>query len=368
MRFLIHQSDLKPMLDHVGSIIGRKADPATQATLLTVTGNMLEASVHADGNVSRMRHTVDEPEPGRVLVNHRILTATVAQLPRVDVEAKVRDRDLILTAGSVRARIRLMDPTIWVEPLPVDETGLTPVDPDRWARRVRQAATTADRGQARNPVLETVRIIRDDRGLTLRATDRYRLSDARIPLAEPGPGFDILAPAADLPAPHTGNLRIGVADGRLIIHGDDVEDTRLTIDRQAPDLTRLLAEASDMTSHATFDRGELSDAIRRLDALAGLEGAGLRRVRMQAVDGTVRLSADGGDNGCVETLQPSDCPPAMDVTVNPSLLSTILDALDGMDARLRFTPGITRMFVDDPADPDVTFMLTLMRDPDGPQA
>ncbi|EFC86301.1 DNA polymerase III, beta subunit [Parafrankia sp. EUN1f] len=273
-------------------------------------------------------------EPGRVVVPGRLLADVVRNLPDAPVLVWATATRVTIECGTASFRIPTLDsedyPVLPVFPPPVGE-----VDTLGFAAAVAQVAPAAGRDDSL-PVLTAVRLEIARGGLSLVATDRYRLALRTIPWQ---PTVDdpeavahvparLLADIARLPTSASRiALGMGVDDSGVARFGLSVNG-RQTIVRLLegtfPNYRRLLPEASAFT--VTAQTSVLAAAVRRV-ALVATRTAPLR---FTFSAGQVLAEAgDGGGAQACELVPLEYTGPELSVLFNPAFLLDGLAAVEG---------------------------------------
>ncbi|WP_018503848.1 DNA polymerase III subunit beta [Parafrankia discariae] len=287
-------------------------------------------------------------EPGRALVNGKMLAEVVKALPKARVELAVDGTRLAITSGSAAFRLPML-PAEDYPALPAMPPTLGTVDAGLFAAAVGQVAIAAGRDDTL-PVLTGIRLELGPETLTLAATDRYRLAVRTIPW-EPVPGADLaqtlLIPARTLSdiARAAGNGRItiaavgaikaeGRASGEPALAGFDVAGrittTRL-LEGTFPPYRKLLPDSTPLT--AEVDIRPLADAVKRVSLVASRTAP----VGLTFTPGHLVLDAGtGGEAQASETLAVAYDGPELTVQFNPAYLTDALGAIDGDLARFGF--------------------------------
>lgn len=183
-------------------------------------------------------------------------------------------------------------------------------------------------------VLTGVNLIADGDALTVRATDRYRLADVRIPWdGEPFQALVLAGRVQQAVKAWEGVLTVGCDGNRLSVSNGSREVTIATFGGEPPKLQGIL----DYFDHAelatlTADREELLEAVRS----AGVIAADKTPIRVRPADGGITLTGLGGDTGdgtvpCDAVIE-GDWPAV--VAYNPSYFADGLGVFDSDTVRI----------------------------------
>lgn len=349
MRFSVERDVLTDATGWAARYLPKPASGAQQV----LTGILLDAVAGAAGAAALTVSAFDTEvaarapveavveEPGRVVVPGRLLADVVRNLPDAPVRVHANETRLLIECGAARFRIPTMDADDYPElpefPQPVGE-----VDTMGFASAVAQIAPAAGRDDTL-AVLTAIRLEIARNGLTLVATDRYRLAVRTIPwqptVEEPEAVAHVPARllaevtktpttasriAFGLGADEAGGVRFGLSiAGRQAI-------VRL-LDGTFPNYRKLLPEDSPLT--VTAQTGPLAAAVRRV-ALVATRTAPLRCTFSEGQ--VVAEAGDGGGAQALEVVPVDYAGPELSVLFNPSYLLDGLGAVEGDEAILGF--------------------------------
>ncbi|MGD9894804.1 MAG: DNA polymerase III subunit beta [Dehalococcoidia bacterium] len=291
----------------------------------------------------------DVASPGCVAIPARLLGDYVAQLPVAPVR---------LTFDAERGRVRVACgqfvanlATADANEIPtfpaIDQRTVLELDAGRLRTAVERVAFAAAHDESR-PALSGVLFDFGASGLTLAATDGFRLARAGVPEAMSA-ARQLLVPAravaefarllADAPVARL----LLAADGRgvTLVVGETMLSTRM-IEGRFPDVEREIPQ--EWRSRVTVDTVAFRQAVR----VASLFGSGdARPVVIEAAANRLRLQARGDETGDAEgELEASLEGEAQAVALNTRLLADVLDTATGERLELRWsspqTPVVLR--------------------------
>src|SRR4051812_9298062 len=277
---------------------------------------------------------------GRTLVSGRLLADITKALPNHPVEISVDGSRMTITCGSAKFSLPTM---------PVEDYPALPNMPqlagelagEVFGEAVAQVAVAAGKDDTL-PMLTGVRLEIGEGKLTLVATDRFRLAMREFAW-EPDATMSetaVLVPARTLAdAAKTlggpGNkveLSLAANDGLLGLSGNGRRTTTRLLDADFPKYRQLLP--SEHSAAAIIEVDSLVQAIKRVSLVAE-RGT---QVRLEFVDGGLRLSAGGDDEGSAEEELPVQFDgEAVTIAFNPGYLQDGLGALHTDRAELSFT-------------------------------
>jgi DNA polymerase-3 subunit beta len=277
---------------------------------------------------------------GRALVSGRLLADITKALPNHPVEIAVDGARMTITCGSAKFGLPTM---------PVEDYPALPAMPqlagefagEVFGEAVAQVAVAAGKDDTL-PMLTGVRLEIGEGKLTLVATDRFRLAmrefawEPNEALAETA----VLVPARTLAdaAKSLGSagakveLSLAANDGLLGLSGSGRRTTTRLLDADFPKYRQLLP--SEHSAAAIIEVDSLVQAIKRVSLVAE-RGT---QVRLEFVDGGLRLSAGGDDEGSAEEELPVDYTgEPVTIAFNPTYLLEGVGAVRTSRAHLSFT-------------------------------
>jgi DNA polymerase-3 subunit beta len=340
MEVTIDQLSLSRALRLVARVTPARATlPILQMVLLSGEPGRLRLTA-TDAELA-MTTTVaaDVKAEGRVAVPARLFGDYVAHLPGEPVRLTIEPtRHRVHAAcGQFVATLPTADPDELPAFPTTDERTAKELDAGRLRTAIERVAFAAARDDSR-PTLSAVCFDFGANGLTLAATDGFRLARARLPEAADG-AQQLLVPAravveftrllADAEAARL--LMAPEGRGVALVVGETTLYTRL-IDGHFPDIERVIPQ--DGRTRVTVETAAFRQAVR----VAGLFGSGdARPVLLQAeVDG-LRLEARGAESGEAQSKLPARLEgEPQTVAVNTRLLIDLLDAVAGDQLELRW--------------------------------
>jgi DNA polymerase III subunit beta len=291
---------------------------------------------------ARVTIAADVLEPGRALVNGRLLAEISRSLPARPVEISTEGPKVQLVCGS--ARFSLL--TLPVEDYPTlpEMPALTgSLSSALFAAAVAQVAIAAGRDDTL-PVLTGIRVEIDGDTVTLAATDRYRLAVRELTWRPEQIGLDAIAlvPArtlADTAKALAGVDSVAIAlangatgEGLMGFDGGGRRTTTRLLEGEFPKYRALLP--SEALSVADVDTAALVEAVKRVALVAERNTP----VRLAFAAGELQLDAGSGDEAqATETLACALDGEPISIAFNPQFLLDGLGAVDAAVSRLSFT-------------------------------
>jgi DNA polymerase-3 subunit beta len=349
----------RPPLPVLAGVLVDASDPSRATVELSCFDYEVSARCDAAAQVD---------EPGRVLVQGRLLADIARTLPAADVFLHVDGGKLGIRCGATRFALPVM---------PVDDYPQLPAVPepagsvpgDVLAAAVAQVSVAAARDET-PPVLTAVKVEIEGETVTLVATDRYRLSlrefawqperrdDQRSFLVRSRTLHDVarsLGPGDVTVAmsPEGGNL-LGIAAGGR-------RTTIPTMDGEYPPVRKLFPATSDTV--AVIETAALVDGVRRV-SLVGDRAP----VRLTFTpEGVLLESGTGEDAQASDTIPANVAGPDITIAFNAAYLLDGLGAAQSPYVRLAFTestkPALLTAHAEETAEDDrgLTYLLMPIR-------
>jgi DNA polymerase III subunit beta len=237
--------------------------------------------------------------------------------------------------------------------LPADEgTGLSLPAP-ALVETIDRVARAASRDETR-PVLTGVLLRIAPDGLTMVATDSYRLAVRQAPLEDPPPeAREAIVPARALtevarmaPALKAESIEVVLTETQALFRVGDLRLTSRLIDGQFPDHRQLVPDAFE--HEVAFDRGELLGVLTRIGVLAQRNTP----VRLAFAPGAVTVSAISDQVGeGHESLPVAFSGEPLEMGFNVEFLRAGVESVTGDEVRLGLIsplrPGLLRGAGDD---------------------
>ncbi|MFV0461492.1 MAG: DNA polymerase III subunit beta [Actinomycetales bacterium] len=353
------------------SLPSRPPVPVLAGLLLDATEDGTLVLSAFDYEVSaRVEIPADVLEPGRALVSGKLLAEICRNLPDKPVDLHQESSRVEITCGASRFALGAM---------PVEDYPALPKLPEEigrisaadFAEAVNQVSIAASREES-VPILTGVRIRVAGDGLTLLATDRYRLGMREV-------GWNAGSPEVDSAALVRARTLTAVA--RTLGSGGDIvlslstdgtrdligfaangrEVTSLLLDGDYPvDRVQALFPAQS-AAYAVVDRAALVEALRRVSLV--IEGN--TAVHLSFTAEQVSLEAGQGDDAQATEALPCTLS-GEDITIafNPHFLTDGLNAVSDPFVRLSFTlptkPAVLTGQAEAEGDPDDAYRYLVM--------
>jgi DNA polymerase-3 subunit beta len=326
---------------------------STRPGIPALTGVLLEAAeggqlmlTTTDLEVSaRLSVDVTLQEPGTALVPARLLGDVVKSLAAAPVEIDADSGQARISCGAYEGTVRLLPAEDFPSLQPPAGTRVT-VEAARFAEAVTQVARAASKDEAR-PILTGVLLEVSREGITLVATDSYRLAVREITATAEGEAKAIAPERAIAEAGRAaageekGDVELFVEQSQVAFRIGRLSLTSRLIEGEFPNYRQLLPEGYE--SRLTASRQGLLEAVRRV----GLMARDSAPVRLSFNALGVRLSSSSPDLGeAVETVEARYEGEDLTVAFNPQYLADGLQVASGETVRLEvrdgLKPGIVR--------------------------
>lgn len=241
---------------------------------------------------------------GGVCVSARLMTEFVLTLPKDTVRLTVHEGQLRILCGRFDATIPGVAAAEF-PPIPVFEAKKgAPLDKNALIAALEGVLFSAATDEGR-PLLAGVKITKDDGNATFAATDGYRLSVRRVPLALKG-DLNIVVPARAL----TEVVKVGqeekdvkevvlgkTEENQLVFGVSDTEVHTRVIDGEYPDFEKIIPKTHN--TRVLLDRDELTRAAKSA-AIFARDSANIIRLKIEGQKATVSANAPSVGENTVE--------------------------------------------------------------------
>jgi DNA polymerase-3 subunit beta len=278
-------------------------------------------------------------EEGTVLVPARLLADMVKSLSDAPVDFDADQGQARISCAAYEGSLRLL-PAEDFPSLQAPAGTTVVVEAPRFAEAVSQVARAASRDEAR-PVLTGVLLEVNREGVTLVATDSYRLAVRELTATAEGEAKAIVPERAmseagrAASAEEKGDVELYLDASQVSFRVGALALTSRLIEGEFPNYRQLLPEAYE--SRLSVGRQLLIDAVRRV----GLLARDTTPVRMEFNALGVRLSSSSPDLGqAVEAVEAKYEGEDVTAAFNPNYLADGLAAAVGDSVRLEVRDGL----------------------------
>jgi DNA polymerase-3 subunit beta len=328
------------------AVSARPGIPALTGVLITANESTLElATTDLEVSARKVVDQVQVQREGVALIPARLITDMVRSFDQAPVEFESDGAQAQIRCSNYEGNIRCLpaeDFPALQEPsgtqVRVDAAGL--------AEGIGQVTRAASRDEAR-PILTGVLLEVSREGLTMVATDSYRLSVRELP-ATADREAKVLIPERALAevgrvasAEEKGHAELFIGESQATFRVGTLTLTSRLIEGEFPNYRQLLPERYE--SQLTGSRQQLVDAVRRVGLLARESSP----VRLEFNALGVRLSSSSPDlGGAVEVVEATYEGDDLTVAFNPQYLVDGLTAAGGdhvkVEVRDGLKPGVIR--------------------------
>jgi DNA polymerase-3 subunit beta len=340
VKFKCDRDDLSNALQTVQrAVSSRPGIPALTGVLISATGQELML-ITTDLEVSaRLSIQVQVQEEGVALVPARLLADMVKSFEQAPVEFQAEANQARIACGNYEGTLRCL-PAEDFPALPEPAGNRVRVNAGELAEAINQVTRAASRDEAR-PILTGVLLEISREGLTLVATDSYRLSMRELPATAEGEAKTLVPERALTEAGRaaTGDEKadaeLFVDQGQVAFKVGGLTLTSRLIEGEFPNYRQLLPEGYD--NRLTASRQQFLDAVRRVGLLARENAP----VKMEFNALGVRLSSSSPDLGdAVEVVEAQYEGEEMTAAFNPQYLADGLTAAVGERVRVEVRDGL----------------------------
>ncbi len=333
------------------AVSARPGIPALTGVLLEVGADGTLTLTTTDLEVSA-RYTIDvqAQEAGAALAPAKLVGDMVKSLSEAPVEVEADQSQARIRSAAYEGVVRLLP----VEDFPTLQspsgTKVT-VAAGAFAEAVAQVSKAASRDESR-PVLTGVLVEVTPEGITLAATDSYRLAVRELAATAAGESRAIVPERALVEAGRAAaaedksDVELTMDESQVSFRAGTLNLTSRLIEGEFPNYRQLLPD--NYENRLILPRQQLMDAVRRV----GLMARDNSPVRMEFNALGVRLSSSSPDLGqAVEAVEAKYEGEELTAAFNPTYLGDGLAAATGETVRIEvrdgLKPGIVRGETDD---------------------
>jgi len=344
MKFVVNRDVFSDAVSFVVKLLPQRPTlPILSGVVLEADAGSLRLSSFDYEVSSRTQVDADIAEPGAVLVQGRLLNEIANRLPQAPVEVSRQDNGIVIRCGSASFNL----PTMPLEEFPTlpevaGETGT--VDGSAFAQAIGQVVVAASREDV-TPVITGVNLTLQASGLSLVATDRYRVAVREIawdaPFSAAADSTTALVPARTLGEVgksfgHAEKISITIVkngERELIAFADGAKTvTSLLIKGNFPPVGRLFP--AETPHFAVLSTSELVDAVRRVQLVLERDAA----LRFTFTPAGLTLEALGSEHAQaseqIDILLTGD---EIVVSLKPQFLLDGVNAIHSEFVRIAFT-------------------------------
>lgn len=340
MKFRCDRDDLSEALQSVQRAVSARAGiPALTGVLMTATeGELVMLATDLEVTVER-RLGVNVGDPGVVLIPARLLADMVKSFEQAPVEVEASEAQARVVCSNYEGTIRCLPADDFPAMQPPSGTKVS-VEAPAFAAAVTQVVKAASRDEAR-PILTGVLVEVNREGLTMVATDSYRLAKCEMAATAEAEGRALVPERALSEAGRAagdgekGNVEMFLDSSQISFKVGPMTLTSRLIEGEFPNYRGLLPEGYE--SRLSVSRQHLLDAVHRVGLLA--RDASPVRIEFNALG--VRLSSSSPDLGdAVEVVEAQYEGEELVAAFNPGYLADGLTVANGERVAIEVRDGL----------------------------
>lgn len=312
MKVSVLQENFSKALNTVSRTIAPKATLPILSNLLLTTdkGRLKLASTNLETGINLWTGAKIEKE-GAITIPARALTEFVASLPAGKIDLEVKESTLFLSSNSFKASFTGMAASEFPKIPSFSGRQVLSFESQTLPQVLSQVVFAASSDEGR-PVLTGVLLKKEGKGISLVATDGYRLSIKKVAKASSLLKEDLLIPAKTLlevarvsqetRSDEEEKIKVGLTKekNQVIFLLPDVELSSRLIEGEFPDFTKIIPTSS--TNKASFDKEEFLRAAK-IASIFAREQANIVKLKIDpsADGGRVRVSSETPQLGTNES-------------------------------------------------------------------
>lgn len=202
---------------------------------------------------------------GKLTVNARLFTDIVHLAPSEQIELTTEGQTLIIHSGETESKLKGLPAEDFPILPKVDSATTYAIPSGVFAPAAQQVVFAAAQDESR-PELSGVLFSFGEGGLTLAATDSYRLAEKKVPLAEQAASRRVILPGRSvneaLRILETGEaeLTLVIGENQALFRMGDAELITRTIEGQYPDYAQIIPK--EHATSAVIESAKLTAAVR----------------------------------------------------------------------------------------------------------
>jgi DNA polymerase-3 subunit beta len=340
----------------------RPGIPALTGVLMTVGEGELALTTTDLEVTTEVRVPVDVREEGTALVPARLLADMVKALAPDAVDFETDGSQAKVSCRSFEGTLRCLAAEDFPAVRGVDGVKVT-AEAAAFAEAVSQVARAASRDEAR-PVLTGVLIEANREGLTLVATDSYRLAVRELQATGDGEARALVPERALAEAGRAaggeekGQVELVIGEAQTAFRVGPLRMTSRLIEGEFPNFRQLLPEPGQ--NRLATGRVDLLEAVRRVGLLARESSP----VRLELNALGVRLSSSSPDlGGAVEAVEGTYEGDELTVAFNPTYLGDGLSAAIADRVTVELRDGLKPALIKGQGEDAFTYLVMPVRLP-----
>jgi DNA polymerase-3 subunit beta len=340
VKFRCDRDDLSEALQTVQrAVSSRPGIPALTGVLMNASGSEMVLATTDLEMSARLHLEVQVQDEGIALVPARLLMDMVKSFDQAPVEFEAEGGQARVMCSNYEGTVRCLPAEDFPALQEPSGTRVT-VGAGAFGEGVAQVARAASRDEAR-PILTGVLLEVGREGLTMVATDSYRLAVRELPATAAGEARALIPERALSEAGRAtageekGEVELFVDKSQVAFRVGRVTLTSRLIEGEFPNYRQLMPEGYD--SRLKASRTQLLDAVRRV----GLMARESSPVKMEFNALGVRLSSSSPDLGeAVEVVEAQYEGEELTAAFNPGYLADGLTAVTGDRVQVEVRDGL----------------------------
>lgn len=274
MKFTCTKENISHSLDLVSSIAGKQMNlPILSNILIQVNESgvkLIATNLEISVNVN-LRAKVEKV--GSFTVPAKTLTDFVHLLPEEQVEFEKQDNEIFIKCGKSSTKIKGIDAEDYPVVPGIEEEHPYVVEVDNFKNSLSQVVIACAKNEIR-PELSGIFFgffTNDFQGLTLAATDSYRLAEKKLSVSQGSDEVKVIVPARTAQEiirlltlsknqQAENNVRLWVGENQIGLRYDDFEFSSRLVDGKYPDYTQIIP--SEFKTNAVFSSSAMINKIK----------------------------------------------------------------------------------------------------------
>ena len=339
MKFQADREVLSDAISFVVRLLSPKPQlPQLSGVLIDAKENQVTLSIFDYEVAAKVSIAAAIDQPGKVLVQARLLAEIVSKLPSDSVTLNFSESRVQVSSGSSKFSLSSMSTADYPE-TPAAPSVSGKVSADKFAHSVAQVAVAASKEEV-TPVLTAVMISASSKELSLVATDRFRVAVSSVQWQGAATEKEVLIPARVISEiaktfSHEGDLEVAFGDGERDLVGFTAGNKSVstaTIKGKYPAVMQLFPE--NVENFAVVNTHDLLDATKRVGLVVERE----KPLRYRFEEAELSLESIGSDVAdASEQVACSLTGTATTVSLRPQFLTDALAGVGSEMVKLGFT-------------------------------
>lgn len=339
MKFQADREVLSDAISFVVRLLSPKPQlPQLSGVMIDAKDNQVTLSIFDYEVAAKVSIAAAIDQPGKVLVQARLLAEIVSKLPSDSVTLNFSESRVQVSSGSSKFSLSSMSTADYPE-TPAAPNVSGKVSADKFAHSVAQVAVAASREEV-TPVLTAVMISASSKELSLVATDRFRVAVSSVQWQGAATEKEVLIPARVISEiaktfSHEGDLEVAFGDGERDLVGFTAGNKSVstaTIKGKYPAVMQLFPE--NVENFAVVNTHDLLDATKRVGLVVERE----KPLRYRFEEAELSLESIGSDVAdASEQVACSLTGTATTVSLRPQFLTDALAGVGSEMVKLGFT-------------------------------